>query len=123
VNTQERVTVEALTKAIEEYRVVAIGHGYENEELASGQCTDASDEFLHKLAEHGIEGQIEYYDPAILLDAHEYPYTMVGCHCHFAVRVGDFVIDWTARQFSKASPFPAVWRAERRPWRNCEEEE
>lgn len=35
-----------------------------------------------------------------------------GCNYsgHMAVRIGDFVVDWTARQFTSRAPFPLIFK-------------
>lgn len=89
---------------------------------AHGWCLEASDEFLHTLEEHGIiDSPLRHYifQPLNKNEAKEqeedrfldsFPFAPGGCHYHFAVKVGDIVIDWTARQFDARNPFPAIWK-------------
>lgn len=99
----------------------AEGEGYDSPEGASDMCNHASDEFIRELTEYNIKGQIEYYETHIKIDVQDYPYNLHKCCFHWAVRVGEWVIDWTARQFDEDAPFPAVWKGERREWRNVKE--
>lgn len=82
-------------------------------ETARGNCTNESFRFVLALQDAGIEAErvsgfkfIEYEGHACVLDGHT------------AVRVGDTVFDWTARQFPPHDQaFPLVvpydeWRAE-----------
>ncbi len=39
-----------------------------------------------------------------------FPFDSSGYRFHFVVKVGEFIIDWTARQFGAKNPFPAIWR-------------
>ena len=111
----------ALRAAIESFVDYATREKWHTVQGANNRCNVASDAFLHVLSDHGIEGEIEHYERDVTLDRVEYPYgDLGGCYYHWAVRVGDMIIDWTARQFDKDAPFPAVWEAERREWRNCE---
>lgn len=109
-----------IDKAIEAFLEFAEAEGYSTSEGASDNCNHASDEFLHELlAEVGIEGEIEHYGQSVEIDHVDYPYEMpYYVDFHWVVRVGDWLIDWTARQFEEEAPFPAVWKGERREWRN-----
>lgn len=112
----------ALEEAIHEFIEQATEQQWHTAAGAENRCNIASDAFLHVLEEYGIEGEIEHYEREILLDRKEYPYGALGdSSYHWAVRVGDTIIDWTARQFDEQAPFPAVWKAARREWRNCTE--
>ena len=93
--------------------------GYDDPEFALGMCSHASDEFLHELAKFSIEGEIEHYEPNNADDVDDYPYVMKQCAWHWAVRLGEWVVDWTASQFNPECPFPAVWKETRREWRNA----
>ena len=86
---------------------------------ADNCCNYASDKFLWVLDRFGIEGLIEHYEGENPEDIEDYPYEFSeGCKYHWAVRVGNVVIDWTARQFDPLAGLPAVWISEPRPWRN-----
>lgn len=110
-----------IDQAIEAFIPIAQGEGWNIDEYAENMCNHASDEFLHKLAELGIEGQIEHWDPSIKKDVADYPYCLELCMYHWAVRVGVWVIDWTAAQFDDDALFPLVWRPKKREWRNVED--
>lgn len=109
--------------AIKRFLPEAIDEDLDDPDGAWGQCTESSDSFLHFLDEAGVEGAvIEHFDPCVRQDRVDYPFgDLIGCSFHWAVRVGDIVIDWTARQFSDDAPFPAIWKCERREWRNVDE--
>ena len=109
----------ALNEAIASFLPFAEQEGYDDPDSALGMCNHASDEFLHELTKRRIEGEIEHYEDHILIDQKDYPYGLSDCQFHWAVRVGDWIIDWTARQFDNAAPFPAIWKGQRREWRNC----
>jgi hypothetical protein len=112
-----------LREAIETFRQVATEEGYDTPDGAWNCCSFASDEFLHHLAWYGIEGTIEHFEPDIPEDVEDYPLVEFDGWFHWAVRVGDFVIDWTARQFIPHAAFPLTWRCPRRVWRNCSSED
>lgn len=40
----------------------------------------------------------------------DFPFDTDGVAFHFVVKVGEFIVDWTARQFGQQNPFPAIWR-------------
>ncbi len=40
----------------------------------------------------------------------DFPFDTDGVAFHFVVKVGEFIVDWTARQFGQKNPFPAIWR-------------
>jgi hypothetical protein len=109
-----------LRAAIEAFKPHAEKHGWHTAEDAENSCNQASDDFLHFLEAQGIEeGEIEHYERQVILDRKDYPFNdLDGCYYHWAVRVGDHLVDWTARQFDALAPFPAVWKGERREWRN-----
>ena len=108
----------ALLQAIAEFQVRARME-FSTAELAHNNCNYASDEFLHLLDRFGIEGLIEHYNGDNPEDLEDYPYEeLYACSYHWAVRVGNLIIDWTARQFSEQAGLPAVWVSEPRPWRN-----
>lgn len=121
MTSSELTDIAALNEAIASFLPFAQGEGYDCWAGARDMCNEASDEFLHELAKHGIEGEIEHYDPSIILDLKDYPHKLSACSYHWAVRVEEWVIDWTARQFEEEAPFPAVWKGERREWRNVKE--
>lgn len=109
----------ALMQAIEEFLPRA-REEWDTPEKAEDNCNYASDEFLHLLKRFGIEGLIEHYEPEYhYMDNEDYPYDFDGeCQYHWAVRLGNIIIDWTARQFNEHAGLPAVWISEPRPWRN-----
>lgn len=112
--------IEAIDKAIAIFMDDAQLQDFHTEDGAHGQCNEASDQFTHVLAELGIKDvHIEHYEPNIHMDRGDYPYKMSGCSWHWAVRIGEWIIDWTARQFEPEAPFPAVWKGEKRKWRNA----
>jgi hypothetical protein len=113
-----------LRDAIDSFHPIAEEEGWDTPEGAEDQCTEASDRFVRHLMDHGIEGEIEYYDPNRSQDRKDYPYeSLAGCWQHWAVRVNGTIIDWTARQFLDDAPFPAVFRSKYREWRNRRSEE
>lgn len=119
-NPQERTGNPIIDEVIESFLKFATQERYNEHEFALGMCNHASDEFLHELAKFDIDwGEIEHYEPGIKADIREYPYPMRGCAWHWAVRLDEWVLDWTARQFYPNAPFPAVWRGKRREWRNA----
>lgn len=79
---------------------------------AHDQCVWESERFAAALAEAGVEATIvSGMRCTTFLGV-----TIVQC-AHVAVRVGDTVYDWTARQFNPDAGFPAVmtveeWQAE-----------
>lgn len=114
-----KLVSEPLRRSITKFLPLAQSEEWDTEDGATGMCGDASDLFLHVLDENGIEDAlIEHYDPEIILDCLDYPFDLTKCRYHWAVRVGDLIIDWTARQFDADAPFPAIWKEERREWRN-----
>lgn len=94
----------------------------DTQEGAEDMCLDVSEDFLQTLDGVGISGGAlrEYIffpmskEEAFLqrfddfLDS--FPFDSSRCRFHFAVKVGEFIIDWTARQFGANNPFPAIWR-------------
>jgi len=75
---------------------------------------------LHAESTFKIEGTIEFYAlveeafpndaTAVAHDLARFPYAANRtCNWHWAVRVGDIIVDWTARQFDPNAPFPALW--------------
>lgn len=87
-------------------------------------CLEASAEFLPFLDRAGIPTTEDFlreyiFDP---MDKQErrkqkkdvhlrtFPFDTNGFSFHFVVKVGDFIIDWTSRQFDELSPFPSIWR-------------
>lgn len=116
----ERTGVPWIDEAIEAFLPTAINEGWGIDEYAEDNCHHASDEFLHKLAELDIDGAlIEHWDPHIEQDQRDYPYALWTCSYHWCVRLGEWLIDWTAAQFDDDAPLPAVWRGPKREWRNC----
>lgn len=87
-------------------------------------CLDASIEFREVLKKAGISGRTHRLREYIFVPANNaelrrmkrdkhltsFPFDSSGCRFHFVVKVGEFIIDWTARQFGEQSPFPAIWR-------------
>jgi hypothetical protein len=123
---------EKLCEAIRAFLPFARESRWSTHSGAWNKCMEASDCFLHELERVGLEGEIEYYDfegkcctvDEMDLDIREYPFSVEeDIHRnHWAVRVGNIIIDWTARQFNRTASFPAIWVSpERRPWRNCED--
>jgi hypothetical protein len=109
-----------LGAAIMDFRVLAEAWGWDTQDGATNACDHASNEFLHHLERLGIsDAEIEHFDGELVLDRHDYPWILPPESWHWAVRVGDTLIDWTARQFDETAPFPAIWIARRREWRNC----
>lgn len=117
-------------EAVLAYIPKAKDNGFDTKDGATGWCLEASDEFLNTLEDYGIE--IEYdsswckgaslrhyiFKPLNKDEEHlreedryssSFPFDPKGCFYHFAVKVGDIVIDWTARQFGANNPFPAIW--------------
>ena len=125
--------VNKLKKAIRSFIPAATTMGCATRYGAYGKCNTMSDMFLHELEKVGLEGLIEAYEFAdkrgpctqeqMDQDRMDYPFhvDIYDCAWHWAVRVGNIVIDWTAKQFNRAAPFPAIWFSEKRPWRNCED--
>lgn len=113
-------------------------HNYHFSEWAEDNCLEASSEFLETLKLHNFEivdpefGGVkrilnrdtaalrEYIfeprnkDEAIRQKYDDYvetfPFKTDGMCFHFVVKVGEFIVDWTARQFEQYNPFPAIWR-------------
>lgn len=85
---------------------------YATPQGAEGKCYDAANHFLNYLR---AEGYISYPED---LRGHRYLLDEVaviaGCS-HHAALIDDFLIDFTARQFDAAAPFPLVWRASPNP--------
>jgi hypothetical protein len=117
-----------LKKAIDSYLPKALEERLDTGEGAGGLCNEISDDFLHELSAFGVEGLIEYYGfdddndatpERQKQDIDDYPLDVDGCMWHWAVRVGNLVIDWTAKQFDETANLPAIWISEKRPWRNC----
>ena len=120
--SSEHTAQQLLEGAISTFLPHAEQEEYNTRAGATDNCTHACDEFLHVLEDFGIEGDIEYFEPDIYMDMIDYPWGSMGTsRFHWAIRVGDFVIDWTARQFDEEAPFPAVWKCPRREWRNMNE--
>lgn len=99
--------------------------GFTTPEGADGSCGQATDYFRMIVLDHYPDlkniGEVHFsnlprIDPLIPC----FPYSVVehtwyqtpipwGGHCVF--RVGEWLIDWTARQFNQEAPFPLVFRA------------
>jgi len=93
---------------------------------AEGLCLEISCDFLTYLGEVGFDVSNEQlflreyiFDPMgkeealrQKFDDHldSFPFDSDGCRFHFVVKVGELIIDWTARQFGEKNPFPAIWR-------------
>jgi len=115
-----------LRKAVIAHIPKAKHEGFDTEDGAIGWCLEASDAFLHTLEDHGVdigtgeellrhyifkplnkdEERLKEEDPFLK----SFPLNPRSCCYHFAVKIGDIVIDWTARQFGAGNPFPAIWR-------------
>lgn len=92
-------------------------------EGAAGMCLDASGHFREILMKCGISGRThrlrEYmFYPMTPRERrrkgrdkllHTFPFDSSGCRFHYVVKLGDLIIDWTARQFGEENPFPAIW--------------
>lgn len=79
-------------------------------------CKPISDEFAALAREHGL-ADVEVLCGAKIGEAPGLPGVRLFLAGHFAVRVGDEVYDWTARQFDPHAAVPTVrtladWRAE-----------
>lgn len=114
-----------LKEAVAAYLPKAKDNGFDTKDGALGWCLEASDEFLHTLEDHGFaigtgEDFLRHYifnplnDEEVSIKANDYtlssfPFDPKSCHYHFAVKVEDIIIDWTARQFGAENPFPAIW--------------
>lgn len=93
-------------------------------EGAAGECLEASGHFREILMKCGISGRTHRLREYMFypLNATErrrkerdkligtFPFDTSGCRFHYVVKLGDLIIDWTARQFGAANPFPAIWR-------------
>lgn len=113
-----------LQAAIDAFRPIAVAAKYNTQRGAYQQCTEASNDFLLVLEEHGVtNATIEHFEVGIPEDAADYPPGHFNMGWHWAVRVGSLVIDWTARQFQPRAAFPLIWECPVRVWRNCEHPE
>lgn len=115
-----------LREAVLAYIPKATDNGFDTRDGAIGWCLEASDEFLHILEDHGFdigtgEDFLRHYifKPLNKDEQHKqaddsylssFPFEPRSCCYHFAVKVEDIVIDWTARQFGATNPFPAIWK-------------
>jgi hypothetical protein len=110
----------------------AVEQGLDNAKSAIGRCDDTSLAFREVLLQAGMSEKdcsVEDYAflapewdnqdrhvvvtrSRIIADKKRYPFRLprpVRCNWHWAVRVGNVIIDWTARQFDSEAGFPAVW--------------
>ena len=114
---------EALAAAIEEFRGESFMDCYDEQievadlahpDLAMGNCHEVSEAFLDFLTERGIEATVIHTDDATTWGYQGtsrlgFPIEHGGIH--FAVKVGDTMIDWTASQFIGESALPVVTEA------------
>lgn len=92
-------------------------------ECQHGHCMAACDQFVSLLEGLGVPCAIRVWErdgvyawpcPGIDL-VQPFPWQWGVFTCHYVVQVGGWLVDWTARQFHAAAPFPALYRLEREP--------
>jgi len=76
---------------------------YSTPDGARNKCIQASGEFIDFLIAHGfIEEKCRRWEWEVM------EYTVVDGLSHHAARVGFVLVDWTARQFDAAEPWPKL---------------
>lgn len=113
-----------LVAAIDQFGAYAIENSWNTTCGAAGNCCFASEDFMDMLGELGLpknSSKLEWYDlqtdtswhPSlgqVAMDRARLPFSNIdGCNFHVAVRIGNVIIDWTARQFDEKAGFPAIW--------------
>ena len=76
---------------------------------AAKQCALASTRFMQAAEYVGLDCELAFWEATHEGAFERYPYNVGDCVGHNAVRVGDIIVDWTARQFDSRAPFPAMW--------------
>lgn len=117
-----------LRKAVEAFIPEAKAEEYDTKKGAHGYCDIASGCFAKTLEEWGFSSKDyslrEYlFDPTTkeekkiakedrflaLFPFSKYSKSGQYCNFHCVIKVGNFIVDWTARQFDETAPFPAIW--------------
>lgn len=83
---------------------------------ASNECKKESAAFMEALADQEVEATVV---SGLRIDKR----TRMVVAGHFAVKIGDDIWDWTARQFDPAAPVPLVtpWSQWQREWAQASE--
>ena len=93
-------------------------------ESVTSACAEATDIAIHCADKHGITLGTEYYDWRILADVLSYPLDVLGQgDWHVAARWGDYVVDWTARQYDGTAAAPLVFWSPVCAWRSTPPED
>lgn len=96
----------ALQDVIQRFISTARRWGFHKPTEALDNCMRASSLFIQEARKHDLKIEMRYYTGD---DLTHYSYNASTCVTHYANRLGDLIIDWTARQFNKHAPFPAIW--------------